>query len=176
MPWYTDAQRIFRPDWMGRTNAAVGAIGTLGGLAFKGLEYATRPKPLGFGALAQHAGMLAGGALALKGVGMLSDSIKLQQSYSKMLQVYPELQREKPEKVRLYFDSIAQGSPSTAENPLVVGNLIKRFIAYDGVDHGAFKDLISAQGTIDAAARGAESNAINFIHHGLSLAHAYGRP
>ena len=119
---------------------------------------------------------MAGAGLAVKGVGMLTDHVKAQRSFSEMLKLYPVLQQESPEKVRLYFDSIARRSPAVATDPIVAGSLIKRLINYDGFDHSVFRDLVQTQSTLDANRRGFQQNATQAMHQGLQLAHMYRTP
>ena len=69
-------------------------------------------------------------------------------SYQKMLQLYPDLQRESPEKVRMYFDTLASGSPDVATKPLVVGSLLKRMLSYDGFDHSTYMELSKHQNSL----------------------------
>lgn len=84
-------------------------------------------------------GGIANGVIGAVQGGM--SKMKLESSFQKMQQLYPELQRESPEKVRLYFDTIASGSPDIASQPLVVGGLLRRMLNYDGFDHSTYMDL-----------------------------------
>ena len=128
----------------------------------------------GWKPLAAHLALVAG-AMGINAMGSaLSDSYKLNSSFQKMLQIYPELQRENPDRVKLYFDSIANSSPSVAQQPLVAGSLIKRLVNYDGFDHTVYKDLVSTQSALDKNRLQGEGNMISMGSKGLDLMHTYG--
>lgn len=127
----------------------------------------------GIKGMVQNAGALALVTGGVGAVGMIADRVKLNSSYQKMLQLYPELQRESPERVKLYFDSISNSSPSVAQQPLVAGSLIKRLINYDGFDHAVYKDLVSAQSQLDRNRLSSHSNLIDLAGTGLNTMHTY---
>lgn len=70
-------------------------------------------------------------------------------SYNQMLDLYPELKRENPEQVKLYFDTIRSSAPGLARQPLVAGSVVKRLVNFGGFDHAVYKDLLSAQSVIN---------------------------
>lgn len=129
----------------------------------------------GIAQLATNAAVLAGGAGLVALGGFAVDQFKSHQSFQKMLQIYPELARENPDRVKLYFDSIATSSPNVAQNPLVVGSLIKRLMNYDGFDHSVHKDLVSVQSALDKNRLSGQGNMINLMGNGLDLMHTYRR-
>lgn len=165
--------------------AVIKGIGGLADIASKGTSVAknvaeirnmrpmVQPVVAGLKNMAIHAGALGLMTGGMAAVGAAVDHVKLNSSYQKMLQLYPELQRENPERVKLYFDSIANSSPSVAQQPLVAGSLIKRLINYDGFDHTVHKDLVSAQSQLDRNRMSANQNLLNLADIGLSQTHRY---
>ena len=121
-----------------------------------------------------NAALVGGGMAAAAGANYAIQAHAVNQSFNKMLQLYPELQRENPERVKVYFDSIAQGSPDLASNPLVVGSLVKRMLNYDGFDHATFNDLVSTQSSIDKARSEGIKNVVSIGSHGMSTLGNYG--
>lgn len=99
-------------------------------------------------------GQLAVGAVVgAVGLGQLAiGRIQENHSYNQMLDLYPELKRENPERVKLYFDTIRSSAPGIAKQPLVAGSVVKRLVNFDGFDHAVYKDLLSAQSVINGNA------------------------
>jgi len=172
------------PSWsqVGRGVKGVGAalgVGTAAVNLARGIKdlrapvQAASPAIAGLRGLGEHVAAIGAvsGAAALG--GMAVDQFKLHSSFNKMMQLYPELQREQPERVKLYFDSISNSSPSVAQQPLVVGSLIKRLLNYDGFDHSVHKDLVSAQSMLDKNTLQAHGNLINLGQVGLNALHTY---
>lgn len=124
--------------------------------------------------LLMNAGAIAAGTGAIMGGQALVDSYQVNQSYQKMLQLYPELSREDPQRVKTIFDALAAGSPDMAKQPLVVGSLVRRMLNYDGFDHTTFSDLVSAQSAINKNRTGAAQMILGAGTSGLNLMHSYG--
>jgi hypothetical protein len=151
-------------------------FGTIGGMVRDShklhLEAALAPKPISaLRGFMGNMGVVAGGAALVSGTGMAMDAMRLNASYKKMLQLYPELAREQPERVKNYFDAIAAGSPGTASQPLVAGSLIKRMLNYDGFDPATFKELVGTEANfskINAHGPG------ELMFNGLDTLHRYG--
>lgn len=125
-------------------------------------------------AMLTNAGTIAAGGLMLQGASMLNDHAKVQGGYKKMLNAYPELARENPERVRAYFDAIASGSPDIAAQPLVAGSLVKRMLNYDGFDPSTFQELAATQATIDRTKNETAKNVISLSNSALGQMHTYG--
>lgn len=126
------------------------------------------------GALATNMAAMAGAAGIIGGAGMVMDHMKVQQGYKKMLDAYPELAREQPERVKSYFDAIASGAPDIASQPLVAGSLIKRMLNYDGFDPSTYQELVSTQTNIDRVRNERIKNVITAGNSGLGQMHTYG--
>jgi hypothetical protein len=94
--------------------------------------------------------VIAGASVALAGASRVSGAYQLSRSYQEMLANDPDLANEDPDRVRMYYNTIASASPSVAMQPLVAGNLVKRMINYGGVDHGTYGDLVGIQGKLDS--------------------------
>jgi hypothetical protein len=62
-----------------------------------------------------------------------------------MLQRYPELGQENPDRVRQLFSSISNAAPDVAKDPTVTGSLIKKMLNYDGIDHATYMELVKTQ-------------------------------
>lgn len=152
-------------------------FGTLGGMARDAhklhLEAALAPKPMNpIHGFLGNAAVVAGGTALMAGGSALMGSIQLNMSYKKMLQLYPELAREQPERVKNYFDAIAAGSASTASQPMVVGSLIKRMLNYDGFDPATFKELVGTEANFSKIHAGNSHEKLMF--GGLDTLHRYG--
>jgi hypothetical protein len=135
-------------------------------------QHALAPKPIH--ALLQNAAVVGGMGVAGAAGNYAMGQMAVQSSFKKMLQLYPELQRENPERVKTYFDSISQGSPDIASNPLVVGSLIKRMLNYDGFDTATYNELVGSQANIDRGRSEGMKNTISLGEKGMSTLHNYG--
>jgi hypothetical protein len=124
--------------------------------------------------LLTNAGALAAGTGAVMAVGAAVDSYQIDQSYKKMLTLYPELAREDPNKVKNIFDAVTAGSPDLAKQPVIVGSLVRRMLNFDGFDHTTFNDLVSAQSSINKSRSGAAQQIIGVGTAGLNIMHNYG--
>lgn len=111
-------------------------------------------------------GMMAGGAAV--------DAVQIHQSYNKMLQLYPELAREDPQRVKNVFDAVASGSPDLAKQPMIIGSLVRRMLNYDGFDHTTFNDLVSAQSSINKGRSDTLKTLTSIGTSGVGLMHDYG--
>lgn len=87
--------------------------------------------------------LLVGG---FAGGKMILDAVAIRASYRAMLQMHPDLAADpRQDQIKLYFDTIASTSPTVAKKPLVAGTMIKRFLAYGGLDHGTVADLVNIE-------------------------------
>ena len=80
----------------------------------------------------------------------------LDNSYSNMLRIYPELQKENPQNTRQYFDYLKQYSPTVAKNPHAAGAIVRRFASTGGMamDNSVIKSLLEVEKTKNDAGRG----------------------
>lgn len=96
-----------------------------------------------------HSALLLGGGLALAGgvagVNAMLNRQAVNQSYTRMLQRFPELTREDPTRVRELFTSVSNAAPDVAKDPIVTGSLVKRMLNYDGIDHATYMELVKTQ-------------------------------
>lgn len=96
-----------------------------------------------------HAFGLAAAGLALAGTAAGANAManhnQINQSYTQMLQRFPELARENPTRVRELFTSVSNAAPDVAKDPIVTGSLLKRMLNYDGIDHTTYMELVKTQ-------------------------------
>jgi hypothetical protein len=90
-------------------------------------------------------GVLAAGALGLSAVNHVVGQRQIGASFDTMLQRYPELGQENPDRVRQLFSSISNAAPDVAKDPTVTGSLIKKMLNYDGIDHATYMELVKTQ-------------------------------
>lgn len=80
---------------------------------------------------------------------------QISRSYSEMLEEYPRLKDEEPEKVRRPFGLLARIAPNLAAEPMVAGAFVYNNIQQGGViNHGDIKALADAQSAINSAQEG----------------------
>lgn len=90
---------------------------------------------------------------------------KVNQSYSDMLKIYPELQNENPQNTRQYFNYIKQYSPTVAKNPHAAGAIVKRFASTGGMamDNSVIKSLLEVEKVKSDAGRSGHQGILGSI-------------
>lgn len=70
--------------------------------------------------------------------------------FDNMLSSNPDLNEEEKQKVKAYFDMIADFSPDLANNPIVAGNWVRSRLGMEGrVEANDIKSLVDTQTQID---------------------------
>jgi hypothetical protein len=85
---------------------------------------------------------LAGGLVAAE-EGM--DRYQAHETRKQMMHVFPELQREDPEKVDRAFNVLKTYSPTLTRDPHVAGSAVAKMIQYEVVDPATIKTLLETQ-------------------------------
>ena len=75
---------------------------------------------------------------------------QIRKSQKQIMDKFPNLKQEDPNKVKDYFNVVKQYSPKAAANPLVAGALVNKMIQFGGVDHKLVQDLASIQKDVGA--------------------------
>ena len=101
-------------------------------------------------------GRLAG--LGTLGIGAVAaeegyDRFRAHQTRNGLIEVYPELQQEDPEKVDRAYSMLEDYAPALTRNPHVAGSAVMKFMQFDVADPATIKTLVDIQKSTESPMR-----------------------